>query len=51
MREDSPLESIAGFKRVVEMEVEKGEWGFKAIKQIIKLLFKLKKFEEVFMFH
>jgi len=32
--------ALAGFQEVVSMEDEKGEWGFKAYKQMVKLHFK-----------
>jgi hypothetical protein len=35
-------EALAGFREVVRMEGDKGEWGFKALKQIVKLQLKLK---------
>ena len=42
MLEDGQLEdALEGFARVVEMEQEKGEWGFKALKQTVKLHFKM----------
>ena len=31
--------ALSGFEEVVKMESEKGEWGFKALKQIVKLKF------------
>lgn len=31
--------AIAAFEQVLTMQAEKGEWGFKALKQIIKILF------------
>ena len=34
-------EALEGFAAVVQMESEKGEWGFKALKQTVKLHFKL----------
>lgn len=33
--------ALAGFEEVLQMESEKGEWGFKALKQIVKLKFRL----------
>lgn len=39
--DDDPREALAGFKKVVEMEGEKGEWGFKALKQLVKLHYRL----------
>ncbi|KAK9464445.1 PCI domain-containing protein [Lipomyces arxii] len=38
--EDDPEPVIEEFLGVVELEPEKGEWGFKALKQVVKLLFK-----------
>lgn len=38
---EDPREALDGFRQVVDMEQEKGEWGFKALKQIVKLLFKM----------
>ena len=32
--------ALSGFEEVVTMEEEKGEWGFKAYKQMVKLHFK-----------
>ena len=32
--------ALSGFEEVVSMEEEKGEWGFKAYKQMVKLHFK-----------
>ena len=31
--------ALAGFAQVVSMEPEQGEWGFKSLKQIVKLHF------------
>jgi len=39
--------ALAGFKEVVSMEEEKGEWGFKAYKQMVKLHFKQGKHDEM----
>jgi hypothetical protein len=33
--------------QVLAMEPEKGEWGFKALKQLIKLLFSLRRYDEM----
>eukprot|EP00878_Enallax_costatus_P008522 GHUV01008910.1.p1 GENE.GHUV01008910.1~~GHUV01008910.1.p1 ORF type:complete len:373 (+),score=151.55 GHUV01008910.1:186-1304(+) len=38
---EDPREALEGFKQVVSMEQDKGEWGFKALKQIVKLLYKM----------
>lgn len=37
-------DALQGFREVVNMESEKGEWGFKALKQIVKLQLKLKQY-------
>ncbi|KAL1503036.1 hypothetical protein AB1Y20_011105 [Prymnesium parvum] len=45
---DSDVEAaLQGFRDVISMEEEKGEWGFKAYKQMVKLQFKQKKFTEM----
>eukprot|EP00002_Diphylleia_rotans_P034631 TRINITY_DN7467_c0_g1_i2.p1 TRINITY_DN7467_c0_g1~~TRINITY_DN7467_c0_g1_i2.p1 ORF type:complete len:348 (-),score=88.96 TRINITY_DN7467_c0_g1_i2:139-1182(-) len=45
--ESDPREAMEGFRTVIDMETEKGEWGFKAHKQMVKLLFKMGKHEEM----
>ena len=37
--EDDPDEAIKLFEKVVSMETEKGDWGFKALKKLTKLYF------------
>ncbi|KAK0540794.1 hypothetical protein OC835_000501 [Tilletia horrida] len=39
LKEDDPDAAIREFKAVVELESEKGEWGFKALKQQTKINF------------
>ncbi|KAF8512368.1 PCI domain-containing protein [Hysterangium stoloniferum] len=39
MKEDNPEGALKAFKQIVETEMEKGDWGFKALKQSTKLLF------------
>lgn len=39
--------ALAGFEDVLKMEVEKGEWGFKALKQIVKLKFRNGEFRDM----
>lgn len=38
---------MKSFEKVLELEDTKGEWGFKALKQMIKLHFKLHHFDEM----
>ncbi|CAJ0578071.1 unnamed protein product, partial [Mesorhabditis spiculigera] len=40
-------EALANFEKVLELEEEKGEWGFKALKQMIKLCFAQGDYEAV----
>jgi len=40
-------EALSGFACVVDMQSEKGEWGFKALKQIVKLRYKLGQYQEM----
>ena len=39
--EEDPAGAIRGFNEVIETEGERGEWGFKALKQIVKLRHRL----------
>lgn len=39
--------ALSGFEEVLRMEKEKGEWGFKALKQIVKLKFRLGDFKNM----
>ncbi|KAF3618966.1 COP9 signalosome complex subunit 2 [Capsicum annuum] len=45
--ETDPEAALEGFAEVVRMEPEKAEWGFKALKQTVKLYYKLGKFKEM----
>ncbi|CAM0151702.1 unnamed protein product [Urochloa decumbens] len=47
MVETDPEGALAGFDQVVKMEPEKAEWGFKALKQTVKLYYKLGKYKEM----
>ncbi|KAI6012541.1 PCI domain-containing protein [Pisolithus orientalis] len=38
-KEDDPEQALKEFKVIVDQETEKGDWGFKALKQSTKLLF------------
>merc|ERR1712212_1348539 len=40
-KEDDPKGARSSCQKVLELEGEKGEWGFKALKQMIKINFKL----------
>jgi len=42
-----PAEAIEEFLEIPALEQEKAEWGFKGLKQAIKLEFKLKRYEKV----
>lgn len=42
LKEDEPQAALLSFQKVLELEGgDKGEWGFKALKQMIKINFKL----------
>jgi hypothetical protein len=47
MKSEYPAEAIEEFLEVPKLEQEKGEWGFKGLKQAIKLEFKTGKYDEV----
>lgn len=51
MKGDAPEEAIEEFLGVPALEQEKGDWGFKGLKQAIKLEFKLGRYEKVSMLH
>eukprot|EP01137_Pigoraptor_chileana_P015100 Opistho-2@70619 len=45
LKDSDAREAIEGFERVLSLETEKGEWGFKALKQMVKLHFRTGKFD------
>ena len=47
MKLSDPEDAIAEFLGIPAVEGEKGEWGFKGLKQAIKLEFKLGKYDKV----
>lgn len=48
MKEDEPKAALQSFQKVLDLENgEKGEWGFKALKQMIKINFKLQNYNEM----
>ncbi|XP_034172184.1 COP9 signalosome complex subunit 2 alien isoform X3 [Osmia lignaria lignaria] len=48
LKEDDPKAALQSFQKVLDLEGgEKGEWGFKALKQMIKINFKLANYKEM----
>jgi len=48
LKETSPQAALESFQRVLDLENgEKGEWGFKALKQMIKINFRLDNYNEM----
>ncbi|RWS03815.1 COP9 signalosome complex subunit 2-like protein [Dinothrombium tinctorium] len=48
LKEDDPKAALQSFQKVLDLEGgEKGEWGFKALKQMIKINFRLGKYSEM----
>ncbi|XP_038079183.1 COP9 signalosome complex subunit 2 [Patiria miniata] len=47
LKEDDPRTALDSFQRVLDLEEDKGDWGFKALKQMIKINFKLGNYEEM----
>jgi len=43
--------ALESFQQVLELESEKGDWGFKALKQMIKLTFSLEKYDKVISYY
>jgi len=48
LKEENPKAALDSFQRVLDLENgEKGEWGFKALKQMIKINFRLANYPEM----
>lgn len=50
LKEDEPKAALMSFQKVLDLEVqggEKGEWGFKALKQMIKILFTVNNYTDM----
>ncbi|XP_053212067.1 COP9 signalosome complex subunit 2 isoform X3 [Panonychus citri] len=48
LKEDDPKAALQSFQKVLDLESdEKNEWGFKALKQMIKINFRLGQYEEM----
>ncbi|XP_031618805.1 COP9 signalosome complex subunit 2 isoform X2 [Contarinia nasturtii] len=48
LKDDEPKNALQSFQKVLDLENgEKGEWGFKALKQMIKINFKLSNYQEM----
>jgi len=47
LKEDDPRAALESFEQVLELEQEKGEWGFKALKQMVKINYKLSQYEKM----
>jgi len=46
--EEDAEEALKGFKSVVKLQSgEKGKWGFKSLKRMVKLLFTMKRYKEM----
>ena len=39
-KEENPGNALSGFRQVLGLEEKRGEWGFKALKQMMKLNFR-----------
>ncbi|KAI9272711.1 PCI domain-containing protein [Phascolomyces articulosus] len=50
-KEDEPEEAITEFQGVVDAEEEKGDWGFKSLKQMAKISFQLNKPEDTLRYY
>ena len=47
MKDSDPEKAIEEFLEIPALESEKGEWGFKGLKQAIKLEYRLGKYDKV----
>ncbi|CAO3689041.1 unnamed protein product [Rhizopus stolonifer] len=50
-KEDDPEEALLEFQSVVDTEEEEGDWGFKALKQMIKVSFQLNKLDDTLKYY
>ncbi|KAG0329398.1 hypothetical protein BGZ99_002109 [Dissophora globulifera] len=50
-KEDEPETALEEFQGVVEAETEKGDWGFKALKQMVKLSFKMGNYDKTLQYY
>ncbi|KAH8551452.1 PCI domain-containing protein [Umbelopsis sp. PMI_123] len=50
-KEDDSEAAIQEFQDVVNTEEEKGDWGFKALKQMVKLSFQLGRFDDTLRYY
>lgn len=51
LKEADPRAALESFQKVLDLEEEKGDWGFKALKQMIKINFRLVSSTFVLRFH
>jgi len=47
LKEDDPHGALESFEKVLHLEQEKGEWGFKALKQMVKINYKLQQYDKM----
>ncbi|KAI8984717.1 PCI domain-containing protein [Mycotypha africana] len=50
-KEDDLKEALVEFQNIVDTEEEKGDWGFKALKQMIKICFQLNNFDDILKYY
>ncbi|KAG0170455.1 COP9/signalosome complex subunit Csn2 [Apophysomyces sp. BC1015] len=50
-KEDDPEGAITEFQSVVDTQEEKGDWGFKALKQMVKVSFRLNKYDDTLEYY
>ena len=46
-KDDDKEEALTGFIAVIGMQEDKDEWGFKALKQMVKILFEMGRFDDM----
>ncbi|KAI9359468.1 PCI domain-containing protein [Pilaira anomala] len=50
-KEEDPKEALLEFQRVVDTEETKGDWGFKSLKQMIKISFQQNNFDDTLKYY
>lgn len=51
LKEEDPRGALENFRKVLELEKDRGEWGFKALKQMIKISFSLGQFDNMMKYY
>uniref|UniRef100_A0A914WEQ6 COP9 signalosome complex subunit 2 n=1 Tax=Plectus sambesii TaxID=2011161 RepID=A0A914WEQ6_9BILA len=51
LKDDNRQAALDSFQKVLELETEKGEWGFKALKQMVKITFASAEYDRMMKYY